>query len=194
MHLTPTLTSAPAELPVTLAEFKAHSRIDFDDDNTLLTSLLTAAVAHLDGYSGVLGRCLITQTWTQLYQTWDSEMLLPFPGVSSVVVSYQDSDDAAQTVSSATYELLESSRRSVVRFKSTFTSPALEPDTYAPISIALTAGYGAAAAVPVPLKTAIVMLASHWYEHREAAMPNGSAVPVPFGFHDLIAPYRGAYR
>jgi len=64
----PVRVTAPADRPVTLAEVKNHCRIDHSDDDTLVQSYIDAAVAHVEGWSGVLGRCLVTQTWRQT--TW----------------------------------------------------------------------------------------------------------------------------
>ncbi|WP_297534627.1 head-tail connector protein [Nitrobacter sp.] len=54
--LTPIRTVAPAEMPVTLAEAKAHLRVDHDDQDDLITAQIKAATAWFDGYSGILGR------------------------------------------------------------------------------------------------------------------------------------------
>ncbi|MCW1919970.1 head-tail connector protein [Rhodobacter sp. KR11] len=43
--------------------------------------------------------------------------------------------------------------------------------------------------LPPILTQAILMLAAYWYETREAAAP-GSPYVVPFGFNDLLQPYR----
>lgn len=48
-NLSPVRTAAPAELPITLAEAKAHCRVDYTDDDAFITSLIGAAVSHLDG-------------------------------------------------------------------------------------------------------------------------------------------------
>ena len=45
---------------LTTAEAKAHCRVDTSDDDTLIASLVKAATAHLDGWSGILGRCLVS--------------------------------------------------------------------------------------------------------------------------------------
>lgn len=45
--------------------------------------------------------------------------------------------------------------------------------------------------VPADLVEAMKMLAGHLYENREASfVGQGSVTEVPFGFHDLIGPYR----
>jgi hypothetical protein len=62
--LAPVRTVAPALNPVSLDEAKDHvGAAEFDDDDRKLEGYIDAAVAYLDGYSGILGRALITQTW-----------------------------------------------------------------------------------------------------------------------------------
>lgn len=63
--LAPVRVTPPAEPPVSLEEAKAHLRVDFGDDDLYVAGLIEAATAHLDGWSGILGRALVTQTWRQ---------------------------------------------------------------------------------------------------------------------------------
>lgn len=47
--------------------------------------------------------------------------------------------------------------------------------------------------IPAPVREAVLMLAAWLYEQREAALPGTTGVgviTVPFGFDELIAPYR----
>ncbi|MDO9125489.1 MAG: head-tail connector protein, partial [Parvibaculum sp.] len=55
------------------------------------------------------------------------------------------------------------------------------------IAVDFTAGYGAAAAVPAPLKQAVLLLAAHWFENRE---PLGNGVELPLTVSALVARYR----
>ena len=57
--MTPLLTriSAPAALPVSLEELKAHLRVEHAEEDAALTRLLGAATSALDGPTGQLGRC-----------------------------------------------------------------------------------------------------------------------------------------
>ncbi|MHA6692042.1 head-tail connector protein [Devosia sp. A449] len=43
---------------------------------------------------------------------------------------------------------------------------------------------------PAPLKEAVLQLAAHYYENREASLVGVSAQELPFGFHDLVRPFR----
>jgi hypothetical protein len=52
--LSPVLVTPPSGQVVTVAEFKAQSRVDFSDDDALISRLIDVATAHLDGWSGIL--------------------------------------------------------------------------------------------------------------------------------------------
>lgn len=183
----PILITGPAEDAVSLAEIKAHAVVGFDDDNAVLSGFLSAAIAHLDGYTGILGRCLVTQEWAQDYCAWADNLLLPFPDVSTASITYTDASGDSQTVPAGQYEILDGHLGSRIVFRTSFSWPDLSDDVTQPIRVQFTAGYGAASAVPWPLKVAIMQLAAHWYENRRAT---GSAKSLPYAFDDLIRPYR----
>ncbi len=44
--------------------------------------------------------------------------------------------------------------------------------------------------VPPVLKEAVLMLAAWWYEQRETALVDGSAIEVPFGVREILNEYR----
>jgi len=187
----PVLVTAPTVKPVTLAEAKAWLWVDHNAHDTLITALLGAAVAHLDGWTGVLGRCIINQVWRASFSDWpsDGDLRLPFPDVSAVVLTYYDTSNVSQTVSASNYELLEDETGSFIRLLSTFDAPAIYTERSDGVRVALTAGYGAAAAnVPETIKSAIKFLAAHWYAVRES--DGAQSFAVPNGFAALISPLR----
>jgi uncharacterized phiE125 gp8 family phage protein len=54
-----------------------------------------------------------------------------------------------------------------------------------------TAGYGATSVdVPQPLRQAVRLLVTYWYEHRSAVVIGDMAANAPRGFSELVAPYR----
>lgn len=187
----PVQTVAPAELPVTLAEAKAHLRVDHDTEDDLISTLLQAAVDHLDGHGGVLGRCLINQTWRVDFWTWQPAFRLPFPDVSSVSsVVYSDVDNAEQTVSAGLYELIEDAQGGLVKMLDDFTEPTLYDDRSDPVRITFVAGYGADADdVPSAIKAAILLMVGHWFKNREAVADFSPNV-LPMAVDALITPYR----
>lgn len=173
--------TAPAELPVTLAELKRHAVVDFSDDDDLLNTFLAAAVENLDGPRGVLGRCLVSQTWAVPFDCWSDRLRLPFPDVSAVTVSYADADGIEQVMTAADYELKEDYSGAFVRILPGVDLPSLYDDAVWPVTVEVTAGYGQAADVPAPIKSAIMVNAARLYEGRTG----GGDLAM-----SLVSPYR----
>lgn len=44
--------------------------------------------------------------------------------------------------------------------------------------------------VPPALKEAVLQLAAHWYENREATLVGVNAQSLPLGFEDIVANFR----
>ena len=190
----PVQTSAPAVAIISTADAKAHLNVDTSDDDTLIDSYVAAATERLDGRGGILGRCLITQSWRQDYTAWDDKMRLPFPDVQSVSsVQYYDSTNTLVTVNSSVYELIEDAGGSYVFFKDAFTEPTLYDDRSVRVQITFTAGYGAAATnIPQPIIHAALLMVGDWYEHRSVAITGAmtNAVPMAAAVSALLAPYK----
>lgn len=96
---------APVGLAVTLAEVKTALRIDSEDHDELLTSLIQAAVEDAEGPDGFTGRALLEQTWDlflDAFPTGDIEIPLP-PLIEVEGVFYSDSAGAETEFSAASY-------------------------------------------------------------------------------------------
>ena len=61
------LTSGPAVEPVSLAEAKAHLRVDGSAEDTLIASLIVTSRLHVEA---ALGLALITQSWSWYLDAW----------------------------------------------------------------------------------------------------------------------------
>ncbi len=192
----PVLVTPPTVLPVTLAEAKAHLRVEHDEDDALIAAMLAAAIERLDGWSGILGRCLIEQVWALPFERFPRSDLigLPFPNVSGVVVSYRPSNGAAAIeFSSSFWWLTETVTGSVIVLAAGASWPATadRPDA---VTATMTVGYGAAPAdVPAPIRSAILLMVGDLYRNRETtgqgASPLGS-IPMSTTVEALLAPYR----
>lgn len=176
----------PTETPITVNQAKAHMRLDGTDEDSLVESYIGEAVDYLDGFSGVLGRCICTQTWGIPFKSWMGCLKLELPDVQSIVVKYRDEDDAEQTVTASDYVLSHDASGAFVYFKNSFANPSLSDDHPFPITVEATAGYGAAADVPETVKGLVRKLSAHFEYMREAAT-DGSANEVPFGVREHIA-------
>lgn len=60
--MTPIVITPPAAPLVSLDEAKKHLRVDFSDDDALITAMIETARAWIDAPEGKLNRALITQT------------------------------------------------------------------------------------------------------------------------------------
>jgi uncharacterized phiE125 gp8 family phage protein len=181
----PVLVTPPAALPVTLGTVKEHLRVDHDDEDNVITTMIGAATAYLDGWSGILGRCLVTQTWAQSFDEFPGgdTLRLPFPDVASVTITYRDNDNLAQTFSASNYALATDTRSSRIVLADGASWPGTFPRPDA-VTVSMVAGYGAPDDVPPILKHAIRSLAAAMYEGREGQVQGSPA------FDAFIAPFR----
>ena len=187
----PVRTVAPAATPVSLAEAKEHLRVDHTAEDTLIQIYLDAAVSALDGWSGQLGRALVTQTWRQDFDAFPpSDMLrLPFPDAQSVSVAYTDENGSDQTLATSEYHLVQDYTSSAIELAENSTWPNTDdvPDA---VRVTTVVGYGDAADVPADLKAAILIHIGHMYENRESVSMGVSPATTPLAYNFLISKYR----
>lgn len=179
---TPELITPPAAL-LSLEEACLHLRVDADEEAALIEGLIAAAVGWMDGWSGVLGRCILPQTWAVQTGALQS-MALPFPDVRSAVVTYLDADGDTQTIDPADYRVRTIRGVGHLAFATGFAAPTLLDGRDDAVTISAEYGFDAA---PQPLKVAALMLVGHWYRNRE-----GGTEDIPAPVKALIAPYRVA--
>jgi len=184
-------TAAPSETPVSLAEVKAQTRVDDSDEDALISMLIDAATARLDGINGLLGRALVRQSWALTLDGFTPAVELPLPPLVSVdAVIYRDATGSPQTLASSFYSVsgMGDAGAAVLRPVGVWPATDGKPDT---VTISFTAGYGDAADVPAPLRQAILMHVAHLFENREAGIDGeGAYRATPFGWHDLTRDYR----
>lgn len=186
----PVLVTAPAEAPVSRDEAKATCRVELEntDEDDLIDGLIASAVSLLDGWPGILGRCLVTQIWRVTADDFDRCMRLPLRASDIDSVKVLNSAGQLSTVSSASYALLTDARGSYVRFNDDYDYPGDLAETEGVI-IEFEAGYGAAADVPAAIKQGMRLLIAHWFMNREAVGIT-SFEELPLGVKALLAPYR----
>ena len=179
--------TSPAIEPVGLSDFKAHARIDAEDEDTLLSAMLLAARAHIETLSG---KVFITQSWRMLADEVPANgrialLIRPVRAVDSVVV--YDAAGNAQDLEPEDWLADLGGRwpRLMLRRPAAVRMQAMNG-----IEIDVTAGYGDTGLdVPAVLRHAILMLATHWYAHRATGFDFTSA-GEPDGLFELIEPFR----
>jgi uncharacterized phiE125 gp8 family phage protein len=183
------LTSGPAVEPVTVAEAKAHLRVDGTAEDVLISSLILTSRLHIEA---ALGLALITQSWRLLLDQWPKGMSveLPMRPVQSIGSVTVYGADLTPVVLAATDYILEGQG---VPPRLTRTGPFWPPALRAAsgIEIVFTAGFGAAATdVPAPIRHALMMLIAHWYEHRDPIEIGTAEANIPASISELLMPYR----
>lgn len=186
----PARTIAPSVKPLSLAEAKAHLRVDHSDDDTMIDALIDAAVSHLDGFSGVLGRALVTQTWQQVLGGFEDEIRLRVGNVLGITsVTYYDASNVQQTLASSVYTPFTDELGAWLDLKAGQSWPATydRPDA---VTVTWTAGYGPAATdMPAAIRQAMLLIIGHWYANREAVTTD-TQTPLPLAVDALLAPFR----
>jgi uncharacterized phiE125 gp8 family phage protein len=181
------LTAPPAAEPVTLAEAKAHLRLDGTAEDTLVASLILTARLHIEA---ALGLALITQAWSDLLDAWpEGGVGLPIRPVQSVSAVKVTAADGAVTVLPPDRYLLDGAGLPprLVPVGGPFPDPGAAA---LGIEIAFIGGYGDAAAdVPSPIRQALLMLIAHWFEHREP-IHDAAVTRIPSSVSELLLPYR----
>lgn len=195
--LPPVLLTPPVLPPISLAEAKAHCRVDHDIDDSRIEIAIAAATAHLDGYAGILGRALVTQTWRQDFPFWPASrsLRLPLAPVTEIdELAYRDASGAKQIVPPAAYRLLAEGSDPYVLLPASLALPTLDcaPDA---VSVTFKVGYGADGQdVPGPLRAAMLLLIGDMYRFPEtAALATANAVPMTPTVDRLISPYRRVF-
>lgn len=170
----PVLVTPPAAPVVSLADLKAHLRVDHADEDALITSLQAAAVAHLDGYKGVLGRAINSQVWRQEFEAGEPARLA-MPDVTAITATGFDDAGAEVPI--------------VATLKADYCGAYVEvTGSYAKLRVDFTC---AMAAQQVPAaQAAVKLLVGHWYAHREAVVAGVSVATLPMAVGALVMAMR----
>jgi uncharacterized phiE125 gp8 family phage protein len=193
--LPPHLVTPASVACVSVAEAKAHLRVDHSGDDALIEGAIAAAVQHLDGYGGILGRALMRQDWCQFTTFWPTApslnlVLAPVSSIVSVVARAGDGESV--TLDPASYRLVGGagiSPRLLLCPDATLPTLSYVPDA---VAVTFRAGYGEAAdKLPPALKSAILLMTGDLYRFRDTvALSAASAVPMSTTVDRLIAPFR----
>lgn len=201
------LVTPPTSEPVTLADAKAHLRVDavVTEDDALITLMIVA----VRQYAEQLTACsLLTQQWRLVLDAFPGPSLMgvpagvPFslPGhaillekgpVQSIdAITYTAMDGSAQTLAPELYfaDLSGTLVRITPRFGQIW--PITLPQIGS-VQVLFTAGYGSAAAVPAGLVQWIKLRLGSLYENREDVVTGKNVKVDPLPFVDrLLDPYR----
>jgi uncharacterized phiE125 gp8 family phage protein len=188
--LKPVLLVRPSQALISLNEAKAACRVDHDDDDALIAGYAEAAVSHLDGYAGILGRALLTQTWLQAFDGFSCLRLALCP-VQSAALEYVDAAGDVTEYPPEFYALREDALSPYLEPVYGGAWPAARGQADA-VRVTYVCGWPSPGDVPEAIRQAAKLLTAQFYENREAAsaMGSGGFAELPFGVKALIAPFR----
>ena len=183
------LVTPPAEEPVSLVDAKLHLRVDFDEDDTLIASLISAARQAAETLTG---RQFGTARWKLVLDGFPrgAIALAKCPVQSVVAINYQDMNSSMQTMPASTYTVDTACEPARITPVFGQVWPPSLPQIGA-VSVTFDAGYGAASEVPEGIKSWIKLRVGSLYTHREemAVLSRGRIDPLPF-VQGLLDPYR----
>jgi len=194
MRYSVAVKTAPAAEPLTLVEAKLHLRVDADDEDSLITALITAARQWAENYCR---RSFVRRTLELRMDCFPAEIRLPRGPVSEVTsITYTDQDGAAATLGAGRYQvdLYGIPPRIVPVFGAVWPVP--KYGALNAVVVEYVAGFAPGAAsptdhaenVPGPIKAAMLLIVGHLFRNREQV----SAVALqeaPFAAKMLLAPY-----
>ena len=194
--------TAPAVEPVTVADAKAHLRVDTSDDDTYVGTLVTAAREWVEAY---LDRTLVNTQWRLRLERFPTDSQYPIalprpPVVSSgtataVTITYTAETGGTATLSTAQFRVqrFETPGRVTTVYGGTW--PASMEDNDA-VVVTWWAGYGATgSSVPAAIRHAILMLVGYWYENRSTVLVGSISKPLEFAVESLLSSQKwGGYQ
>ena len=157
--------SQPATEPVTLAEVKEHLRIDGNDYDSMLTSLIASCRSWCEQYQN---RAYITQTWETYFDSWHFPMRPARPPLQSVTsIKYTDSSNTQFTWASTEYNVDAVTDPARISLGANKTVPNVVLAPQNAIVIRYVTGYGTESDVPASVKLAIKIMIGHRFENPE---------------------------
>ena len=182
----PVTVAAPATEPVSVANAKAHARIDGTDEDTLIPFYIAAARDHVELYCGVR---FAERTGVALKaESFDDFAILPEAPVTAVTgITYIDTEGATQTLSTDVYEVRNQGLDCSIVLKYNQVWPSIQAGS----RITVTATIGSAT-VPGSVTAALLLMFAHLYANREAVSVGAGvvAVQMPMAVADLLSNYR----
>ncbi|MEM6498725.1 MAG: head-tail connector protein [Pseudomonadota bacterium] len=182
------LLNGPASEPISLAEAKAHLRVDSSDEDDLISSLITTSRLQVEA---ALGLALITQQWVQRADCWPLSGVVELslrPLISVDEVRVLDAEGTATALDDISYAVDKNGDRPRLTSRTGYWP--LPGARLNGIEIDFTAGFGTTAAtVPNDVCRALLGLVAHWFEHRGADALR-TPPPIPKSVSALLMPYR----
>ena len=179
------VTTFPSVEPITVDEVKTFARIDTTEEDSLLSSSITAVREATEVY---LGRALIEQTITLVMDFWPNMLIeLPKPPLLSITGVYTTNESDVDTVYSSSnyFSITSSESRGKLVLKQGVTAPTNTDRDYGGFKIIYKAGYGDESTdVPTLIREGMKLWTAIFYDTK-SLMVNGGPPPDVKDFLNL---------
>lgn len=168
-----TTTVAPTADVVTLAEAKNYLRVDYDEDDTLIDSLIDTAQTRLEQYAGVA----MTPRTLRVVAYVDEFIELPYTPTNTIsVVEYWDNENWV-VMTAGDYKVLGETTKKVYMIA----------NGQMEYRFTYTCGY---ATTPKGMKTALLKYVADLYEYRESSVEDSQPNANITTAYELMKPYK----
>lgn len=186
----------PVVEPVSLSEAKVQCRVDTDDSDTYITSLIAVARQYVEEMCDITLVNCVWEASYDLFPVWSINLPRPPMAPGEVTVTYRRGDGTNGTLTSTANNFQVDYRVVPGRIYPNWATawPATRGDENS-VVVRYTAGYGPdGRSCPPVAKHLILLLTSHWFDSRQIAVTGGQ-VQVPQTFRTLLhASGLGIYR
>lgn len=176
----------PAVEPVTLADFRAHTRSDAGGDDSYVEDILIPAARET--CEDLCWRSFIETQWRLTLDEFPAAITVMRSRLLSVLsVRYRDTTGAWQTLAATEYQVDTRSEpgRITTAYGKSWPSTYNEMNA---VEVNFSAGYGPNAGdVPHKTKLAILILAAHWFENRELLTITSMSADVKLSVESLLS-------
>lgn len=182
--------TAPTLEPITLTQFKQHCRITHYDEDSLMSSYITAARQWCEHYCE---RAFYTQTWNyhaDEFPTGSNPIVIYRPQYASVTAfTYKDTASASQSLSASDYQV-RSTGEPIKIYPALNEVWPLTDCSVNNVNFRFVCGWSTIALIPQAIKQAIMVLAAQWMKYREPIVTGMTVENVPVAVESLLQPWK----
>ena len=188
------IITRPANQILSLDDAKAHLRVDFNDDDSLISSLIDVSTAYIDGPNGI-GVAMLTQQWEMSLDMFDDYYIrIPLGPVQSVdSITFISPDGTTHTLDPSLYVVSYGRNPCTIARAFGAVWPVVQ-QTIGAITVTFTTGFGDDPEdVPADLLHAMRLIMGNLYENRSGVIgidSRDSPAEMPLGVEYIFSRYR----
>lgn len=168
-----TTTVAPSTSVVTLSEAKNYLKVDYNEDDDLISALITTAQTRLEQYASTA----MTARTLKVVAYVDEFIELPYAPINTITLVEYWNGVAWAALQVGNYQVLGDTYKKVY-----FTSPIMSEFRFT-----YTCGY---TTTPTGMKTALLKMVSDLYEYRESSVEATTPTSNVTTAYELMKPYK----